>query len=152
MAVASLQTHTHILLALPANWQDAGPTEIEKVKALVTDEVTLLGLYARRCKVGRRAVCLTLRNWPPEEIVSLFHLFPQLEEVAVSGVGCTSGNLPAIEYPFVLPRTVRHLTLERVAFLHHSVEAILSPGTQLESLQLLSLLRGHIESVPSVEG
>ncbi|KAK0478075.1 hypothetical protein EDD18DRAFT_1114247 [Armillaria luteobubalina] len=56
--------------------------------------------------------------------------------VAITGYCHSEYFIPLMPFPFMLPSTVRDLKLARFSLMCHSLLGLLSPGTQLDSLEI----------------
>ncbi len=147
--VVTQYTHTHLRLALPPNWQTTHT--LEEIQRICRGQELGLATFSRIFSVGNRAICLTLTNWSLSNIAFFFTLFPRLKHLVIQGYNCTTANNPTILFPYLCPPHVKHLVLRHVKFQTvgkhaHSVEAMLSPGTCLASLELAGIVDGQTVS------
>lgn len=133
---------TTLILRLPADWQDI--YHEEDVEGYILDQDTLLMSHCMPEPIAEAILNVVMENWHLTNIAFFFPLLPNLHSITIQGVGCESNNRPLIPYPYMLPSTVKHLTLKRVIFEKHALEAMLSPGTRLESLALIEVIKGYL--------
>ncbi|KAK0434255.1 uncharacterized protein EV420DRAFT_1488742 [Desarmillaria tabescens] len=150
-AVASQYSHTHLKLSLPSHWRTMyTPATIERI---CHGEEMGIATFSRIWNVGNRAVSLNLTNWSVANVAFFFSLFPHLKSLTIQGHNCQIANNPIIPFPFLCPPHIQHLKVHNVTFLttgneSHSVEAMLSPGTRLRSLEISGLINGNIPTFP----
>ncbi|KAK0464273.1 uncharacterized protein EV420DRAFT_1637845 [Desarmillaria tabescens] len=150
-AVASQYSHTHLKLSLPSHWRTMYmPATIERI---CHGEEIGIATFSRIWNVGNWAVSLNLTNWSMANVAFFFSLFPHLKSLTIQGHNCQIANNPIILFPFLCPPHIQHLKVHNVTFLttgneSHSVEAMLSPGTHLRSLEISGLINGNIPTFP----
>ncbi len=150
-AWASLVTkysHSRIKLELPDAW-DSIPTKEDKTwytqcyaAELELNILCFVRFYELECFVKS----IRHVNWVYGVYCFFLHALKSLEEVIFEGVACTSGRLPMIRWPYSLPNTINTLRISRTAMTGHSVEGMLTKGTQLRNLEICCTNSGAMVS------
>ncbi|KAK0505442.1 hypothetical protein EDD18DRAFT_1344255 [Armillaria luteobubalina] len=81
-------------------------------------------------------VSMSYNSWPiRNHCFFKFLSNAAVTRVAITGYRYTNYFIPMVPFPFMLPSTVRDLRLVRCSLMGHSLLGLLSPGTQLDSLE-----------------
>ncbi|KAK0473084.1 hypothetical protein IW261DRAFT_1423866 [Armillaria novae-zelandiae] len=82
-------------------------------------------------------ISITYSSWPLRNHC-FFRFLPNaaVTRVTITGHRHVDYFYPLIPFPFMLPSTVKDLKLARCSLMCHSLLGLISPGTQLESLEL----------------
>ncbi|KAK0434252.1 uncharacterized protein EV420DRAFT_1654109 [Desarmillaria tabescens] len=133
---------TCLFLDLPGNWQESH--DMCDFQPYVLNQEMFLRSHCGPPEITSSVLNLSLENWPISLVSFFFNLFPNLLCVTIQGCQCLLKNIPVIRYLYLLPPTIKHLALRKVAFEEHALETMLSLGTTLESLSLIDVFKGYV--------
>ncbi|SJL08161.1 uncharacterized protein ARMOST_11524 [Armillaria ostoyae] len=138
-------THCRLRFRLPPSWTDFTALSVDPWQWAASAE--LLGAIFI-AEAWFPIYSVSFESWPIFNYC-IFKFLPKVNVTKVSIIGfrCANTYYPHIPYPFMLPPTVKHLSVARCSLMTHSVLGLLSPGTMLESLEIDHIDNAHMHSL-----
>lgn len=125
-------THCHLHFCLPVGWKDFTVLNHNAWQWAAAAEI-LGAIFIEEAWFP--VVSVSFNCW----LVLNYCFFRFLQNTNVTDISITGFRLPMayyphVPYPFMLPPTVKHLTVSRCLLGSHSLIGLLSPGSRLDSL------------------
>lgn len=138
-------SHRRLRLHLPPDWMLSNRVALFDIFIFESEMALCIFLVHHGLLSAMESVHYI--NWHLTPCCFFLYLLQKVQEVVVENDPCTLGTVLNIPYPFLLPPTVRSLTLIRCQLTEHSVEGLFSPGTFLHQLVLTSIQGGDVVCV-----